>query len=1441
MLLANLSKPELKALLVDSVDAWLPGASRQLNPLDIFRHWRGRPQDASAKSMITMLESARVAWRLSKHSADAFDDVRSEATRLLKLSTFRNTFSKDYLADGFKIAKALAHVCMAASYWTDPKNPGNHAVASDHLAQAAKFYDDCWPLGLLPYVDLDSFNKFSTELPERDQLPDSITALLYLAFGPMCPSPKMDITGTTYMILFELLSYIMGHRREGSKTQMRGLFVGPDWRDREQALGRVLNITVRRLPAPVTSFYLDPVALGVTLIDHRMRKSLRAAWRCCLYDLPDNSVFSLRVEVDLNNQPVSFLAGGSAGGLLAAMMCAARDEIELSTNLSATCILKLSKQERKCKDSIPLDPHRVLLGPIQGTIPKLREAWLGHGVDEVYLHQQNYEEWERSRHSGPQANPAANLAELVTVLNRDEPHWDKLKKAAKNGHSRWKGIIAHQGKPRGGPDERHRLDLYVPPLLRVEGEPDPYHYAIEDRLESQALLVPGAELSDEPLVHLLALALGETAEVDWNLWNAANRQNKEGQDDDEFDVDQAEGRLEEGTDRDDQESDSTSSKTTIPSWLSPGRDLLIYDVAGAGKSVLTLKIEHLLNNDQRWQEIFGTKQPTLVVRIEGEWSMRNGNYLPLREMVFETIVRQLEHPNATETRTLRETEKSELRAAMNFAFTKRRLVLIVDGFDQFSSLARDHIVAEHESDDGRDCRWIIASRQHTIAKLFGVSRRKHDWMRVRIEPFNERQRDEFFRLAGLADIWQQYVNPQSQAMAEMLQLPVVLDQIREFIENRMEAAKKSGRTLEPVEFESLSQLALVTSRLSLERALDPQKLKGHRPPDHLKDSPREQLEAVEQILSLVAFEMLLQAQGGSDEAWNGRIRGKNKKRAFLEACQDRYHRPVDLQLHQLNDKTRTPELTDDRKRESLKEENAQNKQTWAWAMLVLDAIVLNHRTYMEQQADDILAFRDRKSAEFYAARYLTRYANEWDIFADYSEDKRSIEQGDVACVWQRIADPQWSNIWNLAIDMPQEPLPGTTEYTYLGAVMDPWPSCLSLSALFRPTLDGNVRPTKLLWRCWPLFEFEPSRALDGRYRFDGKLVTGHQLVAQGLEQELTAMAQKQLLCDRDDATRVCDARQRCLEMFRQSSRELVKEFEARMDMVLLDDGTRQKIPVDSNLRKTILSQWKNQSSHEKSLTFLQCPPQTWIDAYKSDPNAMHNPCVNPAISGHETFEFRPIWMQATTVTRWQYRQFDPAYEAWSEVSKRVRERASAFGKHPSDDDFPIICTDWFDAWVFTKWLGADYCLPNEWVWEHAARSGTTTDFHFGEGCNGSQCNCDGNYPDGTGPGGQKLAEPPDLARTTPVGCADYLCSPWGLWDVHGNLWEWCENWYDAEEGSFRVNRGGCWSDAARNCRSGNRNRNSPGNRDFNLGFRVALVPSGKASQSSPASQQPPGT
>ncbi|MCI0463243.1 MAG: bifunctional serine/threonine-protein kinase/formylglycine-generating enzyme family protein [Gemmataceae bacterium] len=175
------------------------------------------------------------------------------------------------------------------------------------------------------------------------------------------------------------------------------------------------------------------------------------------------------------------------------------------------------------------------------------------------------------------------------------------------------------------------------------------------------------------------------------------------------------------------------------------------------------------------------------------------------------------------------------------------------------------------------------------------------------------------------------------------------------------------------------------------------------------------------------------------------------------------------------------------------------------------------------------------------------------------------------------------------------------------------------------------------------------------------------------------------------------------------------------------------------------------------------------------------------------------------------------------------------------DRHPVVNVSWNDAVVFCEWLsakeGKKYRLPTEAEWEYSCRAGTTTRYHSGD--DPKTLATVGNVADASAkrkfPGWTTIKADDGYVFTAPAG--QFKANAFGLHDMHGNVWEWCQDWYKEDyyqtspredpqgpgAGVYRVIRGGSWNDNPRSCRAAYRYDVTPSNRNYDLGFRVVLV------------------
>jgi formylglycine-generating enzyme required for sulfatase activity len=270
--------------------------------------------------------------------------------------------------------------------------------------------------------------------------------------------------------------------------------------------------------------------------------------------------------------------------------------------------------------------------------------------------------------------------------------------------------------------------------------------------------------------------------------------------------------------------------------------------------------------------------------------------------------------------------------------------------------------------------------------------------------------------------------------------------------------------------------------------------------------------------------------------------------------------------------------------------------------------------------------------------------------------------------------------------------------------------------------------------------------------------------------------------------------------------------------------------------------WVNlfeEEGYERLMSSLRLRAETITPGSDSEPNLILRPEEVTYVEKNETF-INTIDMEFVLIQPGEFDMGSRRYDDEGPVHHVTISEAFYLGKYevtqkqwhevmgynPSyfkGDDLPVENVSWDDVQEFIKKLNKKenthkYRLPSEAEWEYAARAGTTTRYSFGD--DDSKLGEYAWYSENSGD------------KTHPVG--NKGANPWGLYDVHGNVWEWVQDeWHNTYNGApadgsawedgvsaSRVFRGGCWIYSARSCRSAGRISDVPGFRIHGLGFRL---------------------
>ncbi len=261
-------------------------------------------------------------------------------------------------------------------------------------------------------------------------------------------------------------------------------------------------------------------------------------------------------------------------------------------------------------------------------------------------------------------------------------------------------------------------------------------------------------------------------------------------------------------------------------------------------------------------------------------------------------------------------------------------------------------------------------------------------------------------------------------------------------------------------------------------------------------------------------------------------------------------------------------------------------------------------------------------------------------------------------------------------------------------------------------------------------------------------------------------------------------------------------------------------PSQNGILLTVLTQFKTlgETQFSSSISSNQTITVNGVNfemvAIKAGTFTMGSPASEVNRGGDET-------QHQVTLSAFKMSKYEVTFEQYDlfcDATGRSKPDDAGWGR----GNRPVINVSWDDATAFAEWMGCR--LPTEAEWEYACRAGTTTPFSTGNNLTSSQANYNGNDPYNNNAKGEYRE------KTMPVG--SFAANAYGLFDMHGNVWEWCSDWYGdystsaqtnpkgASSGSYRVCRGGSWSSDTRNCRAARRTSFPPDDSSIGLGFRL---------------------
>ena len=437
----------------------------------------------------------------------------------------------------------------------------------------------------------------------------------------------------------------------------------------------------------------------------------------------------------------------------------------------------------------------------------------------------------------------------------------------------------------------------------------------------------------------------------------------------------------------------------------------------------------------------------------------------------------------------------------------------------------------------------------------------------------------------------------------------------------------------------------------------------------------------------------------------------------------------------------------------------EGQRDWSKLETVLPFLTIcSHFLITENVTRQLFAWKHREMMEYFTALFLVKYGQEkWSTQDPATNSWTCTEERLV----RAVGNPQWDSTWRFALELMELP-----ENSRSGA----WdPSHRSRAASFSTLFgepdaaSGFCRPTELMWRCLELakrrnwVEFAHWKA------------------------KLQAQFQKKL----NDPNTVRVAAQLVpFEVLKKSWAES-KQRSQQLAAIAPDPQHPDWVPCPPYTWKgapeTAMSRWLHKinrwllkrKDHQKTEYF-------WF-RQGSAPNVGYGD-ERP----RHWWRVKRFWMQATAVTVEQFLLFDPGHR---------QEYQKEFDQYAREHDCPVIEVSWYDAAMFAVWVGDQCRLPTESEWEFACRAGHDKEGDQYSLADGSLRDISPKHANYGNKVGETLPVRWDANRrdswrskNDSEGPPGYLPNQWRLWQMHGNVWEWCADLRDPKKYDGRVSR-----------------------------------------------------